>query len=172
MKKCHGSNFSLLRLMILSGREWEILPSRENVTIYGDICQYNTGKGVVQHPLCLIKYLTTNNSMFRYVIRCLGRETLLQAEIITDFLQAKFNFLKISDGFVLFYLSSSSYVSQWRNFLKIICWPNFDLFHYILFSIPHRKRCNFLISKLEEGIEHAYFSSTIPPFSEIAQRLL
>lgn len=69
-------------------KEWEILPSRENVTIYGDICQYNTGKGVVQHPLCLIKYLTTNNSMFRYVIRCLGRETLLQAEIIiTDFLQ-------------------------------------------------------------------------------------
>ena len=64
----------------------------------------------------------------------------------------------------LFYLSSSSYVSQWRNLPKI-CQPNFDLFHYFLFSIPHRKRCDFLISKLEEGIEHAYFSSTILPFS-------
>ena len=54
MKKFLGSNFSLLRLMILNGREWEILPSRETVTICGDICQYNTGKDVVQHPLCLI----------------------------------------------------------------------------------------------------------------------
>jgi len=70
-----------------------------------------------------------------------------------------------SSSSVLFYLSSSSYVSQWRNFPKIICQPNFDLFYYFLFSVPHRKRCDFLISKLEEGIEHAYFSSTIPPFS-------